>query len=172
MPISSDLKKIYASAPTGQRFVEVLRFIHPAFTQPWMLCNDLQDNGLPWTFSDEIGTLYETTYCPFEVSLPKHDSAGGRQDMVIAIGNVDRLIMKELEAAQAFPDTPITCTLLIYTNTLDSAPSADPITLSIADPVATLETITLTASRFDVLNRSFPATSEVYRIDRFPGLDR
>ena len=172
MPISDELKKIYASAPSGQRYVEVLRFAHPGFQQTWLLCNELQDDATPWNFKDENGQAFTATFCPFQVTLPRHDSSGARQDMAVVLGNVDRLLMEELEAAQAQPDVPITCTLLIYTNQAGSDPAADPIILSVADPVATLDTITLTASRFDVLNRAFPATSEVYRIDRFPGLDR
>ena len=173
MPLSPDLVKIYASNPPGRRHIEVLRFKHPAFSKTWYLCNDMQDDGsTPWNFKNEANQAFTATFCPFEVSLPKHDSSGARQDMAIVLGNVDRLIMDELEAAQAQPNTPIECTLLIYINTAGSAPAADPIILSVADPVATLDTITLTAGRYDVLNASFPATSEVYRIDRYPGLDR
>ena len=172
MPLSPDLVKIYASNPQDKRYIEVLRFKHPAFTRTWMLCSDLQDDASAWSFKDENGATFTATFCPFEVTLPKHDSSGARQDMAVVLGNVDRLIMEELELAQAQPNTPIECTLLIYVNTAGSDPAADPIILSVADPVATLDTITLTASRFDVLNAPFPAISESYRIDRFQGLDR
>ena len=171
MPGETDaLKRIFASGGT-QTYVEVLEFRHPGFSKTWRICNHIQTDGNPYTFKWTDNSTFTTTFVPFEIALPRHDGQGN-QDMQIVIGNVGRELMDELEAAQAQPQTPIQVTMLFYLDVPNSGPQSDPIILNIAAPVATLDTVTLEASRFDCLNKPFPALSESYRIDKFPGLDR
>ena len=172
--ISPDLKKLYASGGDAA-YIEVLRFKHPGFSKTWYLANQIRPDGslTPWTFKDENGTSFTCVYVPFEISLPIHDGQG-RQDMSIVLGNIGRELIKELENAHKTPTSPIECTLFIYLDAPDTDPQADPIVLNIDSPVVSDSAVTIEASRYDVLNRPFPAKTKVcvYNTDLFPGLDR
>ena len=174
MPISDELKAIFASAKPPNTYVEVLRFKHPQFTQTWYMTNHPPADGVtPWSFKDENNQNFDTVFVPFQIALPQQDGQG-RQDMSIVIGNIGRELVDEIEAANTDPQTPIECTLLWYIDKQGEAPHADPINLTVTDPVVTLETVTLTASRADILNKPFPANNlaSIYNTETFPGLRR
>lgn len=171
MAISDALKKIYASAPPagvpGSRYVETLQLHHPGFTTTdHYITNDVN----PWTFELETGGLVEFMPVPFALVLPRSDGEG-RQDMQITIGNIGRVIMQELEQAVLQPTEHVDCTYRVYLDVPESLPQNDPVmSLTIAQITAQTQAITCIAGRADILNRTFPL--DIYRIDRFPGLDR
>lgn len=166
-PITSEeLKRVYASAPSGRRYVETIELSHPLFSQTWYLTNDLQ----AWTFQIEGGYLRTFIVCPFRVVKPALDGKG-QQDMPLVIDNVGRETMEEIERAAADPTSPIAVTFRAYLDIANSEPQTDPpLRLTLQDIEVTLSTITSTATRVDVLNKPFPTV--LYRADRFPGLDR
>ena len=170
MPISNDLKKFYASGGDAIA-VEVLRFKHPGFTKTWHLTNHYSDT--PLTLKDETGASFKPQYIPFEVKLPIHDGQG-RQDLSIVIGNIGRELVAEIESANKQPEKPIECTFLVYFDSGPTEPQSDPIHLSVTNPTIDALTVTLSASRFDVLNKPFPASNLecVYNTSLWPGLDR
>ena len=171
--ISDDLKRVYASG--GERtYIEVLRFEHPNFTKTWIMTNQPPADGVTnWTFKDENGATITCLPVPFKVALPVHDGQG-RQDLSIVIGNIGRELVTEIAKANENPRVPIKCTLLIYLDQPGTDPQSDPIHLTVTNPIVSDETVTVEASRYDVLNRSFPARKQdcVYNTVLFPGLNR
>jgi hypothetical protein len=168
--ISEALKRIYSSAPEGVRYVETISLWHPNFKQEYWLTNDINDGINPWRFLVEDNTPRTFEYIPFELTMPD-SGAQGRQDLEIAIGNIGRELMDELEAAVKNPEHPIRCTYRVYLNSNMKRPENEPpMELSITDIDVELLTVTAVATRADVLNKPFP--TEVYRLDMFPGLNR
>lgn len=166
MTISAALKRIYASAPHGQRYVETLELAHPSFAQTYYLTNDFEE----WVFQDEGATPHVFQRVPFTLKLPKHDGEG-RQDLQVAISNIGRELIDQIELAIQAPRSPIKCVYRVYLNTANSTPQNNPpLELSILTLDVNTEAVTATATRSDILNKRFPA--DVYRIDNFPGLNR
>lgn len=166
MPISAALKRIYASAPTDQRYIETLSFAHSQFTKTHYLCNDLDE----WTFLLESGAPQAFQRLPFQILLPNNDR-NGSQDLQIAISNVTRDLMYELELANEVPTEPIVVTYRVYLNQLNTEPQNTPVLeMTVTEVNAKADVISAVAKRANILNKPFP--SVVYRIDTFPGLDR
>lgn len=167
MPISAELKRVYASAPTRQRYVDTLSLNHPLFDpRTFYLVNARE----PWRFDRGDGTLVTFSPVAFELIFPTADGRG-QQDLRIALDNVGREAMNSLEAAATQPKDPITVTVRTYLNVPDSLPQNNPpLVLTMTEVQVTTTAIVGTATRADTLNRPFP--SLLYRIDTFPGLDR
>lgn len=166
MAITAELKRIYASAPAGQRYVDTLQLAHSAFPATFYINNSKQQ----WTFDLGDGTMQLFVAVAFEVVLPTLDGQG-QQDLKIAIDNVGRDAMEALEAAAAQPREPIVVTVRTYLSIANSLPqNTPPLVLTLSEIEVRTPLITGTAGRADTLNRPFP--SFVYRTDLFPGLDR
>ena len=165
MTISRDLQRLYASAPADEEIRETLEIRHPRFAASHFLTNA----ALGFSANIETGQLVDFIALPFTAKLPGA-SSGGNQDLTLAIDNVDREIIDELERAAADPTQRISIVYRMYASGDLSAPGSDPIALSISDISAGLTRVEATASRTDVLNRRFP--SVLYEIGLFPGLDR
>lgn len=166
MPISAELKKIYASAPTDKRYIDTLEFRHSRFSQTYHFTNDTR----AWKFMDELLQPRVFEVMPFKIVLPSTDNKGN-QDLRVAVSNIGRIMMDELEAANSLPTEPIRCIYRVYIDYEGCIPQNDPpLELTITDVVAEREQITAVARRADILNKAFPYP--IYRIDMFPGLDR
>lgn len=166
MPISNELKRIYASAPSDRRYIETLSIAHSAFPATFYI-NNAQ---AVWRFMLEDARLVDFNPVPFQLVWPTVDSKG-HQDLQLVIDNVGRDAMDAIEAAAASPQEPIEVTVRVYLNVADSPPqNAPPLKLSLSEIHVTKEAVTGTAMRADVLNRLFP--SLLYRTDTYPGLDR
>ena len=166
MPISAELKRIYASAPTDVDYVETLEFSHPRFSKTYYFTNDVHS----WDFLDENGQSVTFEVMPFEIQLPQSNNSGA-QELQVAMCNVGLEMMDELESANQTPDKNITCVYRVYLNRPNSQPQNIPVlSLFISDISADELTVTATASRFDVLSKGFP--TKVYTTDNFPGLKR
>lgn len=166
MTVSAALRKIYASAPATQRYVETLSFSHSLFSQSFYLTNDNQ----PWSYLLETGQLVTFTAMPFRIVLPKIDDKG-QQDMGLTLANIGRELVEPLEAAIAKPIEPIRCVYRVYLDQPSTGPqNLPPLSLIITGVQITKETVSATATRADVLNRAFPYT--FYRYDLYPGLRR
>jgi hypothetical protein len=162
-------QRVLASAPNAQMPLWGLTISHPLFVDG----NGAGDATSHWIINRPTAmTIEGQEYYPafFEVVLPRMDGKG-QQDVQLSLQNVDRVIVDELELANADPSVRITVTLRLF---LESDPGAgsqnEPFILSLSNVQATSQVVTGTAGRSDILNRMFPA--EVYRITRWPGLDR
>lgn len=162
-------RRVLASAPYGQVPLWGITLTHalfsPADHSHWLIN---RPSAMDMTLEDASVQTYEPSY--FELSLPKMDGKG-QQDAQLTLQNVDRVIVDELELAIADPSERIAVTLRLF---LEDAPAAGPqnvpMHLSFSSVQATSQAVTGVAGRPDTLNRAFPL--EVYRIDRWPGLDR
>jgi len=163
-------QRILASAPHLASPLWGITLEHPLFAETHRIINRPVAMDLAHGATDpEPGTF---TYAPayFELTLPRIDGKG-TQDATLALQNVDRVITDELERANGDPTTRISVTLRLFIESDPDAGSANvPLQLSFANVTANAQVVSGTAGRTDVLNRSFPR--EVYRIDRWPGLNR
>jgi len=166
MPISAALKRIYASAPTDQQFLETLSFSHSLFSKTFNLIADIK----PWKFLNLAGVQVDYDVAPFKIQLPQTTSGSANQDLRVSLTNVGRLMMDELERANDNPQEPIVCIYRVYINQELTMPQSDELSLTIVDVQASMQQIDAVARRADILNRPFPFTT--YRPDTFPGLDR
>lgn len=161
--------RVLASAPHLQVPLWGLTLSHSLFStgdhSHWLIN---RPESMALTLEDTTVQTYDPSY--FEIMLPKMDGSG-QQDAQIGLQNVDRVIMDELELAAGDPSERIAVTLRLF---LEDEPTAGPqnvpLRLSFSSVQATAQMVTGVAGRPDVLNRPFPL--EVYRIDRWPGLDR
>lgn len=166
MAISAALKRIYASAPTDQRYIETLSFHHSRFSQDWYFTNDNRE----WTFRLETAVPVVFQPIGFTITMPTNDKRGN-QDLTIGMSNIGRQMMNEIHAANQKPSEAIRCVLRIYLDIQNSDPQNTPVLdMSITDIDANLEVISATARRADILNRPFP--SQIYTLEMFPGLNR
>jgi hypothetical protein len=166
MPISPELKRVYASAPQDARYIETLELSHSRFPRTIYITNDLQQ----WEFLLEDSRAQLFQIVPFKVILPTSDGKGN-QDLSITIDNIGREAVEALELASGDPTENIAVVYRVYLDRSFSAPQTDPpLRLTLTNVVVTLDAITGAATRADTLNRPFP--SVLYRTDTFPGLDR
>jgi len=169
-------QRVLASAPDAQMPLWGLTISHPLFVggngigvdgeqEHWIINRPA---AMTLTLEDSSEQEYLPAY--FEIVLPNMDGKG-QSDVQLTLQNVDRVIVDELEAANVMPSERIRLVIRLF---LESEPEAgpqnEPLRLSFASVQASNQAVTGIASRSDVLNRAFPA--EVYRIDRWPGLDR
>jgi len=168
MAISDELAEIYAGS-SQDRYIETLEVAHPSFTKTFLLHNDATSASRFFALAAG-GAPEEFEAIPFQVNLPASDS-GFLQDLQIAIANAGDIMMSELEEAGKNPHQQIEITYRVYLDTNNAEPQNDPpLKLTATQINADLDVVTATASRFDVLNRSFPRTR--YTLNEFPGLDR
>lgn len=168
--MTPDLKRVYASAPFDRNCVDTLELAHPLFPQTYFLTSDVQ----AWQFLLNAGDspLGAVTFLPVPFKLVRPTLDGkGQQDLQLVIDNVGREAMDAIEAAAANPTINIGVTLRTYLDVPLSPPQFySPLVLALQSVVITVDSIVGTATRADVLNKSFP--SELYRVDLFPGLNR
>jgi hypothetical protein len=159
-------QRVLASAPDAQMPLWGLTISHSAFSQTHWIIN--RPAAMTLTLETAAAQVYQPAY--FEMVLPRMDGKG-QQDIQLTLQNVDRVIVDELELANTLPSERIQVTVRLF---LESEPTAgpqnEPLILSLSNVQASSQSVTGTAGRSDILNRLFPA--EVYRIARWPGLDR
>lgn len=164
--LSTNLRRVYASAPSGQREVQTLQLAHSAFPQTFWINNSKQT----WTFDLGGGVMQTFQAVAFQITFPTMDGKG-QQELQLAIDNVGRDAMEAIEAAAAQPQEPIMVTVRVFLNIANSLPqNTPPLVLALTDIDVTNAAIVGTANRADTLNRPFPTL--LYRTDVFPGLDR
>lgn len=167
MAISEELKRIYATAPSNDFYVETLSLEHPTFTNGVRYLTN-QNGG--WVGNLETGGQAAYAYMPF-VSLPPASQDQAAINLNIVIDNASRELMYELENMAQTPSQPITVTYRVYLNssptTLQNNP---PIKLWVANVVANQQTVSFAASTTNLRNTPFP--SKLYTTDLFPGLKR
>ena len=164
MTLTPEIMQVYASAPQKVQAWFTVSFEHPSFTAPARMVhgrwNELQaelENGLPVTYLP----------IPFELSLPGA-SADGHQDLQITVCNIGHELSEELDRAIENPWVPISVFFRIY---IDNQPRPhQTLELKLLDVNATTQTVTGTASRYDIVNRQFP--SRRFRAAAWPGLVR
>lgn len=169
MSVSPELQRIYASAPVDITYIETLTVSHSLFTQTYYLTNDVHE----WHFRTVVGddnSARDFIPMPFEIKLPKQNS-GGLQELDIVLCNVGLELLRELDFAIVNPREAISAQYQVYLNRPLSDPQMlPPLQLFINEVSLDESVVTATATRFDVLNKTFP--TELYNTEMFPGLLR
>lgn len=165
--ISAELKRVYASAPSENRYLETLELSHPLFPATFWLVND----DRAWRFALAAGGPLQSFQPVRFTAVPPTSDGKGQQDLTLVLDNVGREAMDAIEAAAANPSINIAVIYRVYLDIEDSEPqNVPPLVLALQSVKVTFEAIAGTATRADVLNRAWP--SELYRVDLHPGLNR
>ena len=162
MAIGADLQQRYKSE-VDVDWVDCIIISHPAITTCYF-CN------CPDPITGVIDGASQTfTPLPFQIKLPARDNSG-RQDLSLAISNVNFAAQLLLEDAITQPEAPIVVRYTVFI-VGDTTPQIDPpLEMSMTDIVVTEAVVSATVTRSDILNLAFPR--EKYRPDWFPGLNR
>lgn len=163
------IKEAYACAPAGIVILNTLEFRHPLFTAPLRLVSDTQDWLLTLEPDAPADPGEEVAFIGFGFSLdlpPVEDNA--QPEAVVAIDNVSREILLEIEAAVTSA-SPVEMTYRPYLSDDTGGPQMDPpLHLVVTAITATPTALTLKASFGDYTNKRFPGAS--YTLESFPGL--
>lgn len=167
MAISDELKRIYATAPIDDFYVETLSLEHPAFENGVRYLTN-QNGG--WIGNLEGGGRAAYQYVPF-ITLPPASQDQAAISLNIVIDNVSRELMFELERMAQTPSQPITVVYRVYLNsgqaTLQNNP---PIKLWVSNVVADQNSVSFAATTTNLRNTPFP--SKLYTTVLFTGLKR
>lgn len=158
MAIGADLQQRYKSE-VDVDWVDCLIISHPAIVTQYF-CNS----------PDPIsGMGHDFTPLPFQIKLPARDNSG-RQDLQLAISNVNYAAQLLLEDAITQPEAPIVVAYTVFIRGNETPQIDPPLEMSMTDIVVTEAVVSATVTRSDILNLAFPR--EKYRPDWFPGLNR
>jgi hypothetical protein len=159
------LERWITEAPPDSAWIDVLEFMHPAWPQGFILANWHLDAD--YIFED--GRRVRALALALRVDLPDAGT-DGRQDMSITMDNVGAEMFAALEQAQAWPQYPIRVSWRAFLSNHLTEPGAEPVELTIVNTTVTPIAVQMVASRTDIINRRWPR--KVYRVERWPGLNR
>jgi hypothetical protein len=167
MPISEELKRVYASAPNDDYYIETLSLEHPTFENGVRYLTN-QNGG--WIGKLETGGRAAYQYVPF-VSLPPSAEDQAAITLNIVIDNASRELMYELENMAQTPSQPITVVYRVYLSSGQETLQNDPpIRLWVSNVVADQRSVSFAATTTNLRNTPFP--SKLYNTDLFTGLKR
>jgi len=186
MAISARLHDIYSNHDNTELFYEAIELSHPnfAFNQGLYPADDLFPNDLQYP---DIGIYASSVYLiqandhmeknvdgnktlflayPFGLVTP---SVGDdQQDLGVVFDNVSLDIIKGIEKAAQNPEVPIKLRYFIYVDG-DMDSQITPLTLSLTNISADLNSIQATATRSNLYDYMFPNNNSYYD-NRFKGL--
>ncbi len=166
MPISEELKRIYASAPTDDYYVETMELKHPGFSTGSRFITNLRE-GFTGKLEDDTVVFFQSA--PFTVIQPK----SGDQVAVslnVVIDNADPILMQDLEALSRQPTVPVEIWYRVYLFSDPDTVQNTPLKLDILGVSATNGYVSFTAGLTNLRKMPFPP--KLYNLDGFPGLKR
>lgn len=167
MPISDELKRVYASAPDDVYYYETLTLEHSGLTGGIKYLTNIA-GGFSGQLENGDPVTYE--YVPF-TAIPPTSEEENNLNLQIAFDNAARQLMAELEQMAANPVEPIRVTYRVYLSTdLNTVQNDPPLKLEILGVRAQQLTVSASAGLANLRRRRFPAT--IYSLDKFPGLTR
>ena len=164
MPISNELKQLYASSGDDV-ILNTLELNHPSWPNPFFIVQDWQD----LTADLEVtGTTVVFEKYAFGFSGPDNNERG-TQSINITFDSVSGVLVDLLETAMLdMTNTPITVIYRIYLDSDKTAPQNNPpLRLSMRKVKVDLKKITGRAEVVSLINRKFP--NEKYD-DTFSGI--
>jgi hypothetical protein len=167
MPISDELKAVYATAPTTDYYIETLELRHPQLRHGSRLITN-QLSGWPAFLEDGEEVYFE--FLPFAVKPPEA-AEEGNINLQVAIDNANRELMEQLEALATRPADSIVVYYRVYLASDNATVQNDPpLKLDVLSIVAKPSVITFTAGLANL--RAIPFPGVLYDTRQFPGLDR
>lgn len=168
MAISEELKRIYASAPIDDYYVETLSLDHPAFGEFGTRYVTSENGG--FIAKLETGQNVAFDYLPF-IAVPPAATEEASITLQVAIDNASLTLMQELENMSLFPSEPIVVVYRVYLKSDPATLQNDPpLTLSVASVRAAHDVVSFSATLTNLRDRPFPG--DLYDVERFPGLER
>ncbi len=163
MALSEELKKIYSSNPTGQRYYDTIEISHSRFSKIFYMVQDSVSHN--WKLEDSSTVTFEAF--GFAIKLP--DVGSVDQTISFTFDNVDRTAMTELESAAELITEPIA---LVYRAYIDGSdlPQTSAIRLVLTNIVADNYTITASATRPSLYKKTIPSGIQSRFDSRFQGL--
>lgn len=161
--LNEAIREAYAVAPADVAVIESIELSHSSINESIYMVQ----SRLPMIMTLETGATVEFEPVPFRFTLP---AAGenGRQELRIAIDNVDRRISDFIEQVKSHV-APVKLVYRPYlSNDLSQPQMNPPLVLSLQQISVSALEVTGRATFADILNRKFPA--DFYTRNRFPGL--
>ena len=169
MPISEELKKIYASAPTNDFYVETLSLSHPSFPNGVTRLTN-HNGGWIGRLGSGHGGKATYNYLPF-VIVPPSSGDEGAIVLKVVMDNSNRSLMDSLELMAQTPSQPIKVIYRVYLNSDPERLQNDPpLTLWASSVVATQNAISFSATTTNLRDLPFPRM--LYTTALYPGLER
>lgn len=167
MPISPELARVYASAPTDVYYVETLSLEHPAFADGIIYITN-QPGG--WTATIETFEVVEFLPVPF-ATVPPRSADEAALTLQVGIDNASAVLMENLELISQSPTDPILVKYRIYlSNDTATVQNDPPLKLDVINVTATMDTISFAAGITNLRKLPFPA--QLYDTVLYPGLQR
>jgi len=167
MPISEELKKVYATAPTDVHYVETLTMHHSAFPGG---VRYITNNPPGWKGELETGGIATFDFVPF-AAIPPSLEDQANLSLQVAIDNASLELMQNLEALADFPSEPIIVYYRVYLSSDQNTVQNDPpLKLDIISVTSNDQVISFNAGMANLRRKPFP--SQLYTTDLFPGLAR
>lgn len=162
MTISAELIERYTTeVDVDWRYAFVLS--HPTATTKYLIDGSEEYEGY------YNGYLHLFQPVPVQIVLPSRDDSG-RQDMGLVWCGIESEARSFLDQAIADPTSRISCFFSAFIMG-STTPQIDPWEeFTLSNIMVDKDSVTAVATRADILNRTFP--TEVYRVDRWPGLRR
>lgn len=166
MAISEALKRVYASAPNDDHYIETLSLEHPAFEDGVRF---ITNNNGGWVGDLETGGQIAYDYAPF-VTAPPSSADQGNITLSVAIDNASRGLMDQLERMSSVQAEPIKLVYRVYLASSTALQNDPPLKLEVLSVTATQYAVSFSASMTNLRNKPFPAV--LYTVEQFPGLER
>lgn len=167
MAISPELKRIYATAPKDDYYVETLELSHSGFSVGSLF---ITNNPGGWQGLTEDARNITYTYSPFAAIQPR---SGEENNLTLQVGldNASSTLVLELEKIAEKPIEPIIVTYRVYlASDTDTVQNNPPLRLDVLSVTANLLTISFVAGIKN--KRQLPFPSMLYTTDLYPGLAR
>jgi hypothetical protein len=163
--LEAALKEAYATARASAVILDTLQVSHVSQAESLFLVSALVDYDLTLE-TDEVVTFKG---CAFRITPPA-TGENGKQELGLVFDNVNREVSDFMHAAKSTP-SPVEITYRPYLlDNLTQPQLKTPLVLYLTDVVVTLFDVSGRASFADIINRPFPARSQIYTRTRFPGL--
>jgi len=169
MPISEELKKVYASAPVNNFYVEALSLEHPSFDNGVAHITN-QNGGWVGALGDGLVGLAAFNYMPFTI-IPPSSGDEGIITLKVVLDNSSRTLMDSLELMAKTPSQSIKVLYRVYLNSDPYVLQNDPpLKLYVSSVLATQDSLSFAATTTNLRDLPFPRM--LYTTDLYPGLER
>jgi hypothetical protein len=171
MAISAELAAVYATAPVDRYYIECLSLVHPIFIEAGNNQGEFHMTNQRDSFVGELedGRFVTFTPVPFTAIPPNAEEQSDLQ-LQVAINNVSRDLMDNLEKLAQTPNVPIEIYYRVFLSDDLTVQNDPPLRLDILAVKATQKMISFSAGLTNLRNKPFPAL--LYTTELYPGLAR